>query len=318
MMKKGNLEFDPRSYSFKKAGRDISHLVWRVVRYVLFTLSLTIAAYAVLALFISTDTERKLQKENKMYEDVLPMLEAKRELVRDAVANLQHKDNVIYNDVFHSAAPSPDPMGSLDFLFGSDTIPDTKILKYTDAKAAKLVEDAASIDAKFEEVLLALARKEKPVPPMLMPLSDISYVQIGASRGMKFSPFLKTSVQHSGLDIIAPQGAPVYASAAGVVSYVDRSRKGQGNVVEITHQGGYLTRYAHMSDINVSKGQSVRKGQKIGAVGMTGSAYAPHLHYEVRRDSLVLDPVGYIFESVSPEEYANMLYMSVRTEQSMD
>lgn len=318
MMKKGNLEFDPRSYSFKKAGRDISHLVWRVVRYVLFTLSLTIAAYAVLALFISTDTERKLQKENKMYEDVLPTLEAKRELVRDAVANLQHKDNVIYNDVFHSAAPSPDPMGSLDFLFGSDTIPDTKILKYTDAKAAKLVEDAASIDAKFEEVLLALARKEKPVPPMLMPLSDISYVQIGASRGMKFSPFLKTSVQHSGLDIIAPQGAPVYASAAGVVSYVDRSRKGQGNVVEITHQGGYLTRYAHMSDINVSKGQSVRKGQKIGAVGMTGSAYAPHLHYEVRRDSLVLDPVGYIFESVSPEEYANMLYMSVRTEQSMD
>lgn len=318
MMKKGNLEFDPRSYSFKKAGRDISHLVWRVVRYVLFTLSLTIAAYAVLALFISTDTERKLQKENKMYEDVLPMLEAKRELVRDAVANLQHKDNVIYNDVFHSAAPSPDPMGSLDFLFGSDTIPDTKILKYTDAKAAKLVEDAASIDAKFEEVLLALARKEKPVPPMLIPLSDISYVQIGASRGMKFSPFLKTSVQHSGLDIIAPQGAPVYASAAGVVSYVDRSRKGQGNVVEITHQGGYLTRYAHMSDINVSKGQSVRKGQKIGAVGMTGSAYAPHLHYEVRRDSLVLDPVGYIFESVSPEEYANMLYMSVRTEQSMD
>lgn len=318
MMKKGRLEFDPRSYSFKKAGRDISHLVWRVVRYVLLTLSLTIAAYAVLALFISTDTERKLQKENKMYEDVLPMLEAKRELVRDAVANLQHKDNVIYNDVFHSAAPSPDPMGSLDFLFGSDTIPDTKILKYTDAKAAKLVEDAASIDAKFEEVLLALARKEKPVPPMLMPLSDISYVQIGASRGMKFSPFLKTSVQHSGLDIIAPQGAPVYASAAGVVSYVDRSRKGQGNVVEITHQGGYLTRYAHMSDINVSKGQSVRKGQKIGAVGMTGSAYAPHLHYEVRRDSLVLDPVGYIFESVSPEEYANMLYMSVRTEQSMD
>jgi murein DD-endopeptidase MepM/ murein hydrolase activator NlpD len=68
----------------------------------------------------------------------------------------------------------------------------------------------------------------------------------------------------------------------------------------------------------VSKGRHVRKGARIGYVGVSGNSFAPHLHYEVLRDTVVLDPVNHMFASVTPEEYANMLVMSVATGQSMD
>ena len=65
-------------------------------------------------------------------------------------------------------------------------------------------------------------------------------------------------------------------------------------------------------------GQTVKAGQQIGTVGMSGRSFAPHLHYELRLDGRTLDPVNYFFGSVGPAEYANMLYMSANTQQSMD
>ena len=70
--------------------------------------------------------------------------------------------------------------------------------------------------------------------------------------------------------------------------------------------------------MDVHAGQRVTAGRKLGTVGMSGQAFAPHLHYEVRLDGAAMDPVGYFFASVSPADYANILYMSVNTMQSMD
>ena len=81
---------------------------------------------------------------------------------------------------------------------------------------------------------------------------------------------------------------------------------------------GYVTRYAHLADIETRKGRKVRRGARLGYVGVSGNSFAPHLHYEVLRDTLVLDPVNHFFASVTPEEYMNMLIMSVTTGQSMD
>ena len=136
--------------------------------------------------------------------------------------------------------------------------------------------------------------------------------------GEKVNPFYKVPIEHNGLDIIAVQGEPVFASASGYVSDVIESRKGQGNVVEITHPGGYVTRYAHLSDIQVRKGVRIRKGACVGYVGISGNSFAPHLHYEVIKDGEYLDPVNFLFASVTPDEYLNMMYLSVNTGQSMD
>ena len=113
------------------------------------------------------------------------------------------------------------------------------------------------------------------------------------------------------------RGTPVYATAAGVVSLSGSSKK-SGSTVEITHEGGYVSVYAHLESRSVRRGQRVEAGQQIGTVGMSGRSFAPHLHYELHLNGRTLDPVNYFFGSVTPAEYANMLYMSVNTEQSMD
>ena len=125
-------------------------------------------------------------------------------------------------------------------------------------------------------------------------------------------------MRHNGLDLIAPAGEPVYAVADGIIKEIIKSRKGLGNVVEIDHGNGYVTRYAHLADVEVSKGRRLERGDRIGYVGVSGNSFAPHLHYEVLRDTVVLDPVNHFFASVSPEDYLNMLVMSVSTGQSMD
>jgi murein DD-endopeptidase MepM/ murein hydrolase activator NlpD len=156
------------------------------------------------------------------------------------------------------------------------------------------------------------------MPPMTNPIEDFSFAQTGASVGDKMNPFYKVSMKHNGFDIIAPSGEPVHAVADGVVKEVIKSRKGLGNVVVIDHENGYFTRYAHLADVSAVKGRKVKRGVKIGHVGVSGNSFAPHLHYEVLRDTLVLAPVNHMFASVTPEEYINMMILSVSTGQSMD
>ena len=300
----------------------LRHRAWKTVRGILMFFAVGLLAtclvYAVFAIFFRTDTERRLVRENRMYRQAWGELAGKEELVSDAVASLQHKDSDIYSQVFHSNAPNVDPMASLNFLFASDSIPDVRLLSYTEDKADSLLAKGKAIDAAFDRIFRTVALPDSALPPMTLPLKDITYPQVGASTGRRMNPFYNACVEHDGIDLIVISGTPVYAAADGIVGMGTGSRKGAGNFVEILHDGGYVTCYAHLGAVYVSKGQRVRCGQKIGTVGMTGKTYAPHLHYGILRDGECVDPVNYFFASVSPAEYANMLYMAVGTMQSMD
>ena len=299
-----------------------THTLWRLVRavlyYVLGTLALAIFAYALFALIFSTDAERRLRRENKAYARAFEQLEDREGRLRDVIAGLQHKDNEIYDVVFHANAPSLDPMADLDVFYASDTIPSTRLASYTRDKADSLLKRTVAVDAAFGTILRTVAETEHTLPPMEVPVKGLTYPQVGAGLGQKYNPFYKAYVFHSGLDLVLTRGTEVYACADGVVGEGTGHFKTLGNLVEIKHAGGYTTHYAHLDNVYVLKGQKVRRGQKIGTVGMTGKSYAPHLHFEVLRDGVHMDPVNYIFASVGPDEYANMLYMSVNTMQSMD
>ena len=98
---------------------------------------------------------------------------------------------------------------------------------------------------------------------------------------------------HSGIDIAAPAGTPIAASASGQVVYAG-SMSGYGLIVVIQHAGGIATAYAHNSSISVSVGQSVSQGQTIAAVGCTGHCFGDHVHFEVRVGGSPVDPMGYL------------------------
>ncbi|MGI6459229.1 MAG: M23 family metallopeptidase [Candidatus Hydrogenedentales bacterium] len=95
---------------------------------------------------------------------------------------------------------------------------------------------------------------------------------------------------HKGIDISAPKGCPIYATADGFVARAERDRSGYGKHVIVNHAGGYSTLYAHLSEIRVKAGAWVRAGQVVGEAGQTGRASGVHLHYEVRHYGEAIDP----------------------------
>ena len=112
--------------------------------------------------------------------------------------------------------------------------------------------------------------------------------------GMVTSGFgIRRGVMHKGVDIAAPEGTPVHAADAGVVIFVGRL-PGYGNTVIIRHSGNYVTIYAHDRENVVRAGQSVSCGEVIGAIGTSGRAAGPHLHFEVRYDNLAYNPLSYL------------------------
>ena len=296
----------------------LGRILRKVLVYLIGSVSMAVLYYVIFALIFSTDTERRLRRENRMYEMEYPELERKEALVADVIEGLKVKDNLIYTDIFHTTAPGIEPHASIDFLAGLDSITDKGMVQYSEKKIAFLESCSNIVEANFRQVMAAIADSSFVMPPMTSPLKDFSFAQTGASVGSRMNPFYKVEMQHNGLDLIAPSGEPVLAAADGVVKEVIRSRKGLGNVVVIDHENGYYTRYAHLSDIEVVRGRKVRRGAKIGHVGVSGNSFAPHLHYEVLRDTVVLDPVNHLFASVTPEEYLNMMILSVSTGQSMD
>jgi murein DD-endopeptidase MepM/ murein hydrolase activator NlpD len=112
--------------------------------------------------------------------------------------------------------------------------------------------------------------------------------------GMRFHPILHVMLMHEGIDIEAQVGTPVHATGDGVVAYTGR-RGGYGNVVEVNNGFGYSTLFGHLSKFLVKVGQKIKRGQVIALSGDTGLSTGPHLHYEVRKNGVHLDPTSYFF-----------------------
>ncbi|OHD66098.1 MAG: hypothetical protein A2176_04045 [Spirochaetes bacterium RBG_13_51_14] len=113
--------------------------------------------------------------------------------------------------------------------------------------------------------------------------------------GYRVNPVTKRSESfHRGLDIAAPEGTPVKASADGTVISAEFRRSGYGNMVIIEHEKELSTYYGHLADIRVRKGQKISCGDIVGTVGKTGRATGPHLHFEVRRGGTACDPEAFL------------------------
>jgi murein DD-endopeptidase MepM/ murein hydrolase activator NlpD len=113
--------------------------------------------------------------------------------------------------------------------------------------------------------------------------------------GMRYHPILRIRLMHEGIDLVADVGTDVHATGDGTVSYVG-SRGGYGTVVEIDNGFGYSTLFGHLSKPLVREGQKVRRGQVVALTGESGLCTGPHLHYEVVKDGVHVDPEAYFFK----------------------
>jgi murein DD-endopeptidase MepM/ murein hydrolase activator NlpD len=126
--------------------------------------------------------------------------------------------------------------------------------------------------------------------PSRMPLAG---AVLTSSYGMRTHPVLGGTRKHHGIDLAAPTGTPVYATADGIVSKAEWFSS-YGLYISVEHGASLQTRYAHLSRLAVANGDVVKKGDLIGYVGSTGRSTGPHLHYEVRVDGVAVNPIPYM------------------------
>ncbi len=144
--------------------------------------------------------------------------------------------------------------------------------------------------------LVPETRKEEKKKPVLKKYDNSNIPSfsgfIWPVNGKIFSHFEQTKERrHDGIDISAPEGTPIRASAGGRVIYSGSGIRDYGNIVIIKHVDNYFTVYAHNSENNVLEGDIVNQGQIIGKVGRTGKASGPHLHFEIRKGKKPVDPL---------------------------
>ena len=160
------------------------------------------------------------------------------------------------------------------------------------------LEDVPSdADPRFRELFASWTRTEQleqavVAIPSARPIR--TNVNFTSGFGLRSDPFRGRAAMHGGIDLAGPVGTPIYATADGLVAKAEWNNGGYGNLVEINHGQGILTRYGHMSRIAATAGQRVRRGDLIGYLGSTGRSTGSHLHYEVRIDGRAVNPIPFM------------------------
>jgi murein DD-endopeptidase MepM/ murein hydrolase activator NlpD len=126
----------------------------------------------------------------------------------------------------------------------------------------------------------------------------VSMARITSSFGMRFHPLLGFTRMHKGIDIGTAWGTPIHAPADGTITFAGRSG-GYGNFIKLSHGGGIETHYGHLSRFATRPGQHVSRGEVIGYSGNSGMSTGPHLHWEVLRGGIAVNPRGFSFSSVA-------------------
>jgi murein DD-endopeptidase MepM/ murein hydrolase activator NlpD len=170
---------------------------------------------------------------------------------------------------------------------GGPDAPDNISIPDLDQRLESLEREIRTVGDAFHDEQLRLA-----TVPVGLPVQGYLTDSFGGRR----SPFGGGGTEdHEGQDIAAPYGAPVQATADGLVVYA-AARAGYGNVVVVYHGNGLTTRFGHLSQIGVQAGQRIRRGVELGKVGSTGRSTGPHCHYEVRQNNVPLDPMTFAGE----------------------
>ena len=299
----------------------------KVLRFVLILLAfLGIAVVFAILLF----TFFKSPKE-KMQARELEYMKLQYEIMNDRLDNLEvlmadmeQRDNNLYRVMFE-ADPIPSSLRRSGFS-GADRYADlygyknsTQVVsaaRKLDVIASQLYNQSVSYDTLF-----ALARNKSAMLahiPAILPLKGTDIKYISSYFGHRPDPIYKVEKFHSGIDFSAQMGTEAYATGDGVVFDVEKGHWGYGNMVTIDHGFGYKTRYAHLQKAAVRKGQKVKRGQCIGFIGNTGKTTGVHLHYEVLKNDVQIDPINFFYNDLTPDEYEQILQQSTLPTQTMD
>ncbi|HXG80386.1 MAG TPA: M23 family metallopeptidase [Sphingomicrobium sp.] len=174
-------------------------------------------------------------------------------------------------------------------------------LGYTEARSGNGAQGgpfdpAAQADPTFKSLFTSWKKLDNLADGAIAVPSEkpVRTAEFTSGYGTRTDPFQGRAARHQGIDLAAPIGTPIYATADGTVTEAAYNNGGYGNLIKLDHGRGIETRYAHLSRILVSPGQRIARGQVIGHMGSTGRSTGSHLHYEVRIDGRAVNPIPFM------------------------
>jgi murein DD-endopeptidase MepM/ murein hydrolase activator NlpD len=238
---------------------------------------------------ISTLTQQKTAQAEKEMREQLSSLaiklgELQARLMRlDAFGErLGKAANIKPSEFRFSETPGQGGPAPSEALSGDITYPDFQLRL---AAISRALDDRSDKLGVYDSILMEGRLAAKAIPTT-MPVETGYY---SSNFGYRIDPFNGRSAFHTGVDFISSIGSPILAAAGGVVAVAELHSE-YGKMVDVNHDNGLTTRYAHLSKILVKAGDIVLKGQHIGDLGGTGRATGPHLHFEVRENGVPLNP----------------------------
>lgn len=312
--------FNPETLTFEKHQLSWKDIAKRVAWFLATALSFSVIIIWISFYLIDSPKELMLRRENNELKSELQRLDKRYAQLEEVMYDIQSRDDKIYRTIFETA---PIPVEQR-YPFMSDNksyveLSDGEVVKLLNSiqhRADKLCVGLATQSRSFDTIAGLVGKKNDMLRsiPAIRPLPNM--YQISSGFGRRFHPILKVLRPHTGIDIAASKGTPVYATADGVVSHANPG-SGYGNTVVINHGYSYQTLYAHLSRKAVRPGERVTRGQVIGYVGSTGLSSGPHLHYEVIKGGVRVNPVHYFFNDITPEEYDAILKSSQKVNQAL-
>ena len=274
--------------------------------------------------YLDSPKEKQLKRELNEMQLQYEILHQRTELASRVLTDLSKRDDQVYRVIFE-AEPIDESVrtagyGGINRYKELEGFNNSTLMINATRKIDQLSRQLYIQSKSYDEVFELAKRKTDMLAsiPGIQPITNKELTHIASGFGYRIHPIYKTSMMHEGLDFTAPVGTEIYASGNGVIVKVEQMGRGYGNNVLIDHGFGYQTLYAHLSKFKAKVGQHIKRGDVIGYVGSTGSSTGPHLHYEVWRNGFKIDPINFFFNDLTPEQYAKVVEIASRPNQSFD
>ena len=317
--------FNPHTLRYEKVFVSLRSRIRRISFNVLVGVVLGVVLVVLGMQFMESPKERALERELAQYRRQTRRLNDRVERAERVLEDLEERDDNLYRSIFQSTPVSDaerhSGIGGVERYAELEHLDDGGQLKAVAQRVDELTK-RVYVESKSLDEIYDMARNKTErlaAMPAIMPLAK-NKSQVVSGFGYRYHPILHYRRLHSGIDMTAPAGTPVYATGDGVVRVAGRNTQGYsgyGVVVLVDHGFGFQTLYAHMQGVNVRVGQKVKRGEQIGTVGSSGMSSGNHLHYEVIQNGKKVDPVYYFYNDLTPQEYEDVLEAARQDNQSM-
>ena len=311
LKKRYTYRLNPHTLAYEKVEVTLGDRLKRISTTLLLGVVLGVVFAVAAYKLVDAPKERILKEDIVQYRRELALLERSVNRCNKVLADIEERDSAVYRTIFGAApvpesrrTPVPKDYSRLEGRGSSSLIINTT--QKVDSLEYRLYAQSLSLDEIYK--MAGTKQQRMATMPAIMPIKK-NQCRIVSGFGMRYHPILHYRRMHTGIDLTAQPGTPVYATGDGTVTVAGRGANlgGYGVCIVINHGYGFQTLYAHLSDVKVNQGQRVKRGELIGNVGRTGLAQGYHLHYEVIQNGNKVNPVYFFFNDLTPAEYDEVI-----------